>query len=211
MSGVSAGEAEAIEVEAALLKLSEQSPSALRADVLIVPRQGSSTASSTAYIGAVSPRYALFGSSIRFLHPRPDVVARYRQPGRRLLTTRLRPEAEADHIVCDLAPDIDCRYGGNDWKGRLRSDEPVSSFQVRRLAQVTRPNVRVGESTNEALDGNDPGQLEHADLSGMRWRNCELNDTSMQGAKLRGAELQGCEFVGTDLSAVDFPTPCSRA
>jgi competence protein ComEC len=54
-------------------------PSALRADVLVVPHHGSRTSSTPAFIHAVAPRIAVFacGYRNRFGHPRPEIVARY--------------------------------------------------------------------------------------------------------------------------------------
>ena len=62
--------------EALLLR---SDPSALRADVLVVPHHGSRTSSTPAFIHAVAPKVAVFacGYRNRFGHPRPDIVARY--------------------------------------------------------------------------------------------------------------------------------------
>jgi competence protein ComEC len=62
--------------EALLLR---SDPSALRADVLVVPHHGSRTSSTPAFIHAVGPKVAVFacGYRNRFGHPRPDIVARY--------------------------------------------------------------------------------------------------------------------------------------
>jgi competence protein ComEC len=60
-------------------KLLRDDPSALRADVLVVPHHGSRTSSTPAFIRAVAPAIAVFacGYRNRFGHPRPDIVARY--------------------------------------------------------------------------------------------------------------------------------------
>jgi competence protein ComEC len=62
--------------EALLLRTN---PSALRADVLVVPHHGSRTSSTPEFIQAVAPQVAIFacGYRNRFGHPRPDIVARY--------------------------------------------------------------------------------------------------------------------------------------
>ena len=62
--------------EALLLRTN---PTALRADVLVVPHHGSRTSSTPAFIAAVAPTIAVFacGYRNRFGHPRPDIVARY--------------------------------------------------------------------------------------------------------------------------------------
>lgn len=51
----------------------------LRSDVLVVPHHGSNTSSTTDFIAAVQPEYALVSAGYlnRFGHPRPEVVARY--------------------------------------------------------------------------------------------------------------------------------------
>ncbi len=59
------------------------------ADILLVPHHGSKTSSSEDFVGAVSPATAIFtvGYRNRFRHPHPDVTARYRDVGARLLRT----------------------------------------------------------------------------------------------------------------------------
>ncbi len=56
-----------------------RSPAALRADVLVAPHHGSNTSSTSAFLAAVRPRYALFpvGYRNRYGFPKPAVVARY--------------------------------------------------------------------------------------------------------------------------------------
>ncbi len=51
----------------------------LRSDVLVVPHHGSKTSSSTAFLDAVEPRFAVIqaGYRNRFGHPAPEVRARY--------------------------------------------------------------------------------------------------------------------------------------
>ena len=51
----------------------------LDADVLVVPHHGSRTSSTSSFVDAVSPRYAVFtvGYRNRYGHPRADIVARY--------------------------------------------------------------------------------------------------------------------------------------
>jgi len=59
----------------------------LRAQVLVVPHHGSSTSSTSEFVRAVAPQYAVFavGYLNRFAHPRPEVVARYREQGSRIV------------------------------------------------------------------------------------------------------------------------------
>ncbi|HLW11144.1 MAG TPA: DNA internalization-related competence protein ComEC/Rec2 [Casimicrobiaceae bacterium] len=53
------------------------------ADVLVVPHHGSRTSSTPAFIGAVSPRFAVIAAGYRnrFGHPRAEILARYAHAG----------------------------------------------------------------------------------------------------------------------------------
>jgi competence protein ComEC len=70
-------------------ELVRDAAAALKADVLLVPHHGSRTSSTPDFIAAVSPRIAVFtlGYRNRFGHPRPEVVARYREAGVRSYRT----------------------------------------------------------------------------------------------------------------------------
>ncbi len=70
-------------------ELVRRDPSALKADVLLVPHHGSRTSSSAAFIASVAPEIAVYtlGYRNRFGHPRPDVVARYDRAGVRSYRT----------------------------------------------------------------------------------------------------------------------------
>ncbi len=59
----------------------------LGADVIVVPHHGSRTSSTPAFVKAVHPAIAAFtpGYRNRFGHPRPEVVARYRDDGALIL------------------------------------------------------------------------------------------------------------------------------
>jgi competence protein ComEC len=61
----------------------------LRADLLIAPHHGSHTSSTPGFIAAVAPAATVFtlGYLNRFGHPRPDVVARYREAGSQVVRT----------------------------------------------------------------------------------------------------------------------------
>ena len=61
----------------------------LRSEILKVPHHGSRTSSSTPFLDAVQPRYAIFSLAQRdqFQFPHPDVVARYQARGCILLRT----------------------------------------------------------------------------------------------------------------------------
>jgi competence protein ComEC len=62
-----------------------------KADVLLVPHHGSKTSSSTEFIAAVAPRWAVVpaGYRNRFGHPAREVLERYREAGVRVLRTDL--------------------------------------------------------------------------------------------------------------------------
>jgi competence protein ComEC len=70
-------------------ELLQRAPLALRADVLVVPHQGSRSSSTEDFIAAAQPRWAVFpaGYRNRFGHPKEDVVERYRASGAQLLRT----------------------------------------------------------------------------------------------------------------------------
>ncbi len=64
-------------------------PQHLRADVLIAPHHGSRTSSTHDFVAAVQPSWVVFaaGWRSRYGHPKPQVVARYRERGAELFTT----------------------------------------------------------------------------------------------------------------------------
>ena len=61
----------------------------LTADILIVPHHGSKTSSSSGFIGATAPRWAVFSAGYRsqFNHPHPKIVQRYENLGINTLNT----------------------------------------------------------------------------------------------------------------------------
>ena len=69
--------------------LLETDKSNLAADVLIAPHHGSATSSSAPFVAAVRPNLVLFpvGYANRYGHPHPDIQARYRSLGARLIRT----------------------------------------------------------------------------------------------------------------------------
>ncbi|WJW76777.1 DNA internalization-related competence protein ComEC/Rec2 [Thiohalobacter sp. IOR34] len=77
------------DIEAAAERALLHGTADLGADLLVVPHHGSRTSSTAAFIERVGPRYALFavGYRNRFGFPRPEIAARYRQRGIRLLDT----------------------------------------------------------------------------------------------------------------------------
>jgi len=92
----------------------------LRADVLLVPHHGSRSSSSTALLAAVQPRIALVqaGYRNRFGHPAPEVAARYRDAGARLVESTRCGAARWS----SLAPgEVDCEResGARYWHHRV--------------------------------------------------------------------------------------------
>jgi competence protein ComEC len=85
--------------------------SALRAEVLVVPHHGSKTSSTSAFVAAVSPRFAIFsvGYRNRFNHPNAGVVQRYRSIGAIVYRTdrdgalqvRLFPDATIEGLASE--------------------------------------------------------------------------------------------------------------
>lgn len=81
----------------------------LRADILLVPHHGSRTSSSTALLDAVSPRLGVIPVGLRnpYHHPSPEVTARLRERGVRVLRTdrdgmvRIRVAADG-HLHVEL-------------------------------------------------------------------------------------------------------------
>ena len=71
------------------LALLETYGSALAAEVMVAPRQGSRSQSLPGFIEAVNPRYVLFSTAYknRFGFPRPETQARFRSVGAKLLNT----------------------------------------------------------------------------------------------------------------------------
>jgi competence protein ComEC len=61
----------------------------LSAEILVAPHHGSRTSSTPAFIEAVRPGVTVFSAGYRnrFGHPAPDVVARYREAGSRIVRT----------------------------------------------------------------------------------------------------------------------------
>jgi competence protein ComEC len=59
----------------------------LRSTVLVAPHHGSKTSSSPAFIDAVKPDVVIFPAGNNRFIPHPDVLARYRQSGCRLVST----------------------------------------------------------------------------------------------------------------------------
>ncbi len=78
------------DLEAAQEKaLVAQQPQQLKSDVLLVPHHGSGTSSSSDFLQAVAPKLAIVqvGWRNRYHHPKPEVMARYRQLGIETLRT----------------------------------------------------------------------------------------------------------------------------
>lgn len=89
--------------KAAERRLLAQQASKLQADVLLVPHHGSKTSSTTGFVAAVAPEYALVSAGYRnrFGHPRAEVEQRYQA----LQAVILRTDR-------DGAIDMVCRHSG---------------------------------------------------------------------------------------------------
>jgi competence protein ComEC len=100
------GDVEA-EAEAALVR--EQRPR-LDADVMTAPHHGSRTSSSSSYVGAASPTWAIAsaGRDNRYGFPRPETVARYEKEGATFLSTAT---VGAVHARIERGGDIVVRVG----------------------------------------------------------------------------------------------------
>ena len=64
-------------------ELLARSPGEFRSTLLVAPHHGGKSSSGPAFVEAVAPRVAVFTAGYRnaFGHPRPEVVARYREAG----------------------------------------------------------------------------------------------------------------------------------
>lgn len=100
------------DVEALLLQLESRLPGALKADVLKVPHHGSETASTSAFLDKVRPRFAIISASTNHHLPRPTTLARYNALGAIVLRTDQDRRSDNDHIVCYFTaePALDCNY-----------------------------------------------------------------------------------------------------
>jgi beta-lactamase superfamily II metal-dependent hydrolase len=99
-------------VERGLVQLDQKFPGTLKVDVLKAPHHGSETASSTPFIAATNPRFAVFSASTSHHLPKETVVHRYEAPGRVILTTDDHHKSNEDHIVCikNVGEELDCNY-----------------------------------------------------------------------------------------------------
>ncbi len=123
------------EVEAELLA---RNPGALSSDVLIVPHHGSLSSSGGKFIDRVGPSIAVISSGYRnsFGHPHPQVVARYRQRGVRLLNTA-DTGAVRFSFVDDRGPEVTVwqqQYGRYWWNGQRSEAADQLRWLLTRLA-----------------------------------------------------------------------------
>ena len=74
---------------AAEFELRQAMGTALKSNVLLVPHHGSRTSSTSAFLEAVAPEFAIFscGWRNRFGLPHPEILARYQEIGSRILRT----------------------------------------------------------------------------------------------------------------------------
>jgi competence protein ComEC len=114
------------DTEKRLLKLH---PEKLPAILLVVPHHGSKTSSTPEFVQKVHPRYAVFtvGYRNKFHHPRPEVVARYRDVGSELFRSdedgAIIVQMNAANLSLDRYRKSHARY----WYQTQNSKE-VSSF-----------------------------------------------------------------------------------
>jgi competence protein ComEC len=110
------------------LDLLRRDAAALRAELLVVPHHGSRTSSTAGFIGAVSPRIAVFtpGYRNRFGHPRPEIVERYTKSGIESHRTDYEGALTFDfnpgtRLAAVAQRDLDRRYW---YDTPLRSEQP---------------------------------------------------------------------------------------
>lgn len=100
------------DVEAQLLALEARLPGVLKADVLKVPHHGSETASTSAFLDKVRPKFAIISASTNHHLPRPGTLARY--TARDIIVKRTDQDrlSDNDHIVCyfPTTAEVDCNY-----------------------------------------------------------------------------------------------------
>lgn len=86
----------------------------LKSDVLKVPHHGSETASTTAFLNKVQPRFAIISASTNHHLPRPTTLARYDALGTIVLRTDQDRKSNNDHIVCFFTVqaeiELNCNY-----------------------------------------------------------------------------------------------------
>jgi len=98
-------------VEARLLALESNHPGALKADILKVPHHGSETASTSEYITAVNPRFAVVSASAKHHLPRDTTLDRYAHPSRIILRTDETRGNDNDHILCFQSDNqVECNF-----------------------------------------------------------------------------------------------------
>lgn len=99
-------------VESKLLAFEAQHPGTLKVDVLKVPHHGSETASTTAFIKAVQPTFAVVSASTKHHLPKHTVIDRYEEANAIVLRTDLDVRSGIDHIICYPTADgtVDCNY-----------------------------------------------------------------------------------------------------
>lgn len=98
-------------------RLLQQAPAALRADLLVAPHHGSHSSSTPDWVAAVRPRWVIVSAGYhnRYGHPAPEVVARYRQLGSRVLNTAYAGMVEVDSRPGERSPLTWRRYTGHYW------------------------------------------------------------------------------------------------
>lgn len=92
----------------------------LRATVLQVPHHGSKTSSGRGFVGAVEPEIALISAGYRnsFRHPRPEVVARWKEDGTEVFDTPACGRIQI-RLAEGKRPEVHCARTGWPWAWRV--------------------------------------------------------------------------------------------
>lgn len=97
-------------------RLLERHPDKLNSTILVVPHHGSKTSSTSDFVAAVTPRYAIFTSGYRnqFGHPKPEIIERYRSAGSAILRTdqegALLADMDQDKVSIEKYRSTHARY-----------------------------------------------------------------------------------------------------
>lgn len=210
-------------VEGRLLALEKKWPGTLRADLLYAPHSGSPTASSFAFVRAVSPHTVVFASDPRFGNPRENVINRYWSVAGRMFSNGIHVDFERDHVACTNAglevaedsalytalPAVQCNYlstlggaspgwrGADPQSGRLfEGDSLLSRVQLRNARDIEMGRASEPDTLATALRG--------ADLRGIDLSEAQLSWVDLSGADLRWSDLRGVEFTNVRLDSANL-------
>lgn len=114
-------------------ELARRDRASLRADVVLVAHHGSSGSSDPAFVAATGARHALIssGHGNRFHHPKPDVVARWREAGAETVDTAqagaVRLRIQAGGVVLETRRHAHPRL----WDAAARSADAAATLSYR--------------------------------------------------------------------------------